>query len=59
LSHCWLVRQAEFFKGRWSFYSTTSNSEYLGDQPVSELYEMTENTINANEFEKIWVIQQS
>ena len=52
----WPVRQAEYFNGKWFFYSTTSNSSYLADQPVSELNEMKENTIDASEFEKIWAM---
>jgi hypothetical protein len=52
----WPVRQAEYFNGKWFFYSTTSNSSYLADQPVSELDEMKENIIDASEFEKIWAM---
>ncbi len=52
----WPVRQAEYFNGKWFFYSTTSNNSYLADQPVSELDEMKENTIDASEFEKIWAM---
>jgi hypothetical protein len=52
----WPVRQAEYFNGKWFFYSTTSNSSYLADQPVSELDEMKENKIDASEFEKIWAM---
>ena len=52
----WPVRQAEYFNGKWFFYSTTSNSFYLGDQPVSELHEMKENMIDVSEFEKVWAM---
>jgi hypothetical protein len=52
----WPVRQAEFFQEKWFFYSTTSNSSYLADQPVSDLCEMTENIISTSEFEKIWAL---
>jgi hypothetical protein len=50
------VRQAEYFNGKWFFYSATSNSSYLADQAVSELDEMKENIIDASEFEKIWAM---
>ena len=55
----WPVRQAEYSNGKWFFYSTTSNSFYLADQPISELYEMKENIIDASEFEKIWEMSMS
>ena len=50
------VRQAEYFNGKWFFYSTTINNFYLADQPISELHEMDENIIDASEFEQIWVM---
>jgi hypothetical protein len=55
----WPVRQAEFFQDKWSFYSTTTNSQYLADQPVSKQHEMPENIISAGEFEGIWAIGNS
>jgi hypothetical protein len=50
----WAVRQAECIEGQWFSYSKAKNSSYLADQPLSELYGIEENAIDATEFEDAW-----
>jgi hypothetical protein len=59
LIDCQPNRQAELYNDRWFFYSTSMNSSYLADQPISELDETIENNIDAREFEQVWAMSNN